>query len=78
MSHRGILVCGPGHRDEALLEAADRGKDSCSCWVHVGGSQTKGGKSVSVLSDAGGQRVFWSWFVLGLPPLQPAAKTDER
>ncbi len=51
----------------SIIESCRQGEDSCSCWVHVGGKQTKGGKSVSVLSDAGGQRVFWSWYVLVLP-----------
>lgn len=51
----------------SIVESWRQGKDSCSCWAYVGGRQTKGGKSASVFSDAGGQRVFWSWFVLVLP-----------
>lgn len=52
-----------GHRDEALLKAEDRGRTH----VHVGGRHTKEGKTASVFSDAGGQRVFLSWFVPVLP-----------
>lgn len=63
----GILVCGPGHRDEALLKAEDRGRTHAHTGVYVGGRQTKAGKSASVFSDAEGQRAFWSWFVLVLP-----------
>lgn len=37
----GILVCGPGHKDGALLEAEDRGKTH----AHTG-----------CMSEGGGQR----------------------
>lgn len=50
-----------------IVECWRQGKDSCSSWVYVGGRQTKGGKSASVLSDAGGQRALWMGFVLVLP-----------
>lgn len=57
---------------------AEDAKDSCSRWVYVGGRQTKGGKSASVFSDAGGQRAFWYWFVLVIPPLRLTAEKEEE
>lgn len=74
----GILVCGPRCRDEALLKAAGQGKDSCSCWVYVGGRQTKGGKSACVFSDTGAQRAFLELVCSGASPLQPAAESERE
>lgn len=62
-----VFAVWAGAQRWSTVESWRQGKDSCSCWVNVGGRQTNRGKSESVLSNTGGQRAFGVWFILVLP-----------